>query len=240
MQASDSTTRPLNEPAAESTERRFAAVVFDLDGTLLDTLADLGESMNEALAGLGCPGHTLDAYRTMIGDGIVELARRALPENLRDDETIAACVASMRRIYGGRWDRKTRPYPGIPRMLDRIAAARLPMAVLSNKPDDLTRLVVKRLLDRWSFSLVIGSRDGVPRKPDPTAALEIAGRLSVEPQRCLYLGDTGTDMRTARAAGMFAAGVLWGFRDADELTGCGAEILVELPEQVAGLLARPR
>ncbi len=212
--------------------RRCNAVVFDLDGTLLDTLADLGESMNEALAELGCPAHTLDGYRTMIGDGVVELARRALPAERRDDETIEACVASMRRIYAGRWDRKTRPYPGVPEMLGRIVDAGVPMAVLSNKPDEFTQAIVKRLLSRWKFAAVAGARDGVPRKPDPTVALEIAKRLSIDPARCLYLGDTGTDMLTARAAGMFAAGALWGFRNAEELRRCGAQVLIERPAQV--------
>ncbi len=233
----DRTAQTLNKPTGKSIGGGFATVVFDLDGTLLDTLADLGESMNEALADLGCPGHTLDAYRTMIGDGVLELARRALPPERRDNETIAACVASMRRIYGGRWDRKTKPYAGIPEMLDGITTAAVPVAILSNKPHEFTEAIVERMLSRWRFAAVAGARNGVPRKPDPTAAIKIAEQLSVEPGRCLYLGDTGTDMRTARAAGMFAVGALWGFRDADELKRCGAQALIERPQQVLQWLA---
>ncbi|RMD81112.1 MAG: HAD family hydrolase [Candidatus Dadabacteria bacterium] len=226
----------MNRPPRQHGGRRFSAVLFDLDGTLLDTLADLGESMNEALAKLGFPGHSLEEYRRMIGDGVVELARRALPPAARDEATVASCAAAMRRVYARRWSEKTRPYPGVPEMLDRIAVARLPMAILSNKPDEFTQAIVERLLPRWKFAAVVGAREGIPRKPDPTAAFDIARRTGIEPQEWLYVGDTGTDMRAARAAGMFAAGALWGFRDAEELERCGAHVLLERPEDVVALL----
>jgi phosphoglycolate phosphatase len=211
----------------------YDAILLDLDGTLLDTLADLGESMNEILASLGHPTHELEAYKRFVGDGVANLVRRSLPPAVAtDEEVVERCVLAMRRIYGGRWDRMTRPYPGIPELLDALAGRGLAMAILSNKPDDLTRMVVARFLPAWPFAAVVGAKPDVPRKPDPTAALAIARALGREPSRFLYLGDTNTDMVTASAAGMYGLGALWGFRTADELLASGARALVEKPRNV--------
>ena len=215
---------------------RFRVVLFDLDGTLLDTLADIGESMNEVLASEGHPVHPLAAYRDFIGDGVALLAERALPPALRDRRTVAECVDRMREVYGGRWDRRTRPYDGIPGLLARLQALGLPLAILSNKPHELTRLVTERLLPDTRFELVVGAE--VPRKPDPTAALAIARDLDVIPSAIAYVGDTATDMRTADAAGMYAVGAVWGFRDAEELAAAGARALAVHPAQVAEILCR--
>jgi phosphoglycolate phosphatase len=216
---------------------RGRAVLFDLDGTLLDTLADLGESMNEALAGLGFSLHPLASYRHFVGDGVVELARRALPEAARDEATLTACVAAMRRIYAGRWARKTRAYPGIPELLDALTARRVPFCVLSNKPDDMTRVIVAELLSSWRFAAVAGAREGIPRKPDPHAALQLARTMGIPAERFVYVGDTDTDMRTACAAAMFAVGALWGFRDATELSEAGAAALISAPQELLRFLA---
>jgi phosphoglycolate phosphatase len=213
------------------------AAIFDLDGTLLDTLADLGESMNEALGELGLPEHPLSAYRRFVGDGVTKLARRALPPERRDDETIARCIAGMRRIYGGRWDRKTVPYPGIPTLLERLAERGIALAVLSNKPDDMCRTVIARYFPATEFRAVVGARANVAHKPDPVSALEIARGLALAPREILYVGDTDTDMRTAVAAGMLPVGALWGFRDADELRASGASRLAKTPLDVIDLLS---
>ncbi len=214
----------------------YRAVLFDLDGTLLDTLDDLADSVNEALERLGLPGHPTRAYKVFVGDGMETLAHRSLPEDRRDDDTVRKLVDLMGETYAGGWDRKTRPYPGVPEMLDDLAARGLRMAVLSNKPDGFTKLCVDSLLSRWQFDPVMGARKGVPHKPDPTGALAIASEIAVAPADFLYLGDTNTDMKTALAAGMFPVGALWGFRSAEELEASGAKALVTKPADLLALL----
>lgn len=213
------------------------AVLFDLDGTLVDSLADIGDSMNVALEGMGLAGHPSSAYRSFVGDGVRVLAQRALPEGRRDDASVDACVARMVEVYGTRSDEKTRPYDGVPQLLDELQRRGLALAVLSNKPHDLTVALVAKLLGRWSFGPVFGERTGVPRKPDPSGALEAAGLLGIEPGEILYLGDTPIDMKTARAAGMPVLGVGWGFRDAAELLDAGAHAVVGHPLDVIGHLS---
>jgi phosphoglycolate phosphatase len=205
------------------------AVIFDLDGTLLNTIEDLTDSMNLTLNRFGFKGHDQEAYKYFIGDGIELLVRRALPPESRQEDEIDRVVAAMREEYATRWDKKTRPYPGIPELLDALTQKGLPFSILSNKPDDSTRMVVAQLLPGWSFKIVFGARPAVPKKPDPTAALEIAGLLDLAPDQILYLGDTGTDMKTAVSAGMFPMGALWGFRTAQELTDHGARVLINNP-----------
>lgn len=214
----------------------YRAVLFDLDGTLLNTLEDLADSTNTALAALAFPPHPVDAYRTFVGDGIRNLALRALPEGQRDDATVERCIDLTRAEYGRRWDARTRPYPGVPEMLDALVRLGVQMAILSNKPDAATREVVAKLLPRWQFDVVRGAREGVPLKPDPDPALEVARDLGAAPADVLYLGDTNTDMQTARAAGMRAVGALWGFRTAEELQAAGARDLVARPEGLLELL----
>lgn len=214
----------------------YDAVIFDLDGTLLDTLADLADSMNHVLERRGLPPHALAAYKRFVGDGIENLVLRALPEEMRTQDTIAGCLVEMRSEYGRRWADKTRPYDGIPALLDALVARGLKLAVLSNKPNDFTQLTVARLLPVWRFEAVVGLRAGAPRKPDPSSALQIVDALALPPQRFLYVGDTDTDMKTARAAGMYAVGALWGFRTAAELSANGAQSLIGRPEELLELL----
>ena len=206
---------------------RFAAAVFDLDGTLLDTLADLADSTNAALAAAGHPLHPTDAYRYFVGNGIENLVRCALPATARDDAAVARTKTAMETEYSRRWRAKTRPYAGVPELLDALDARRMPMAILSNKPQAFTRLAVDALLPRWSFYPVCGAQPDVPRKPDPTVALHIAAALGLSPRACLYLGDT--DMQTATRAGMYALGATWGFRSGDELRQSGACALLAEP-----------
>ena len=214
----------------------FSAVLFDLDGTLLDTLDDLADSMNEVLAPRGAPVHERAAYRRFIGDGLEMLVRRALPEDQNDDATVVACMEAMRERYAERWDRRSRPYPGVPGLLDALVERGVRLAVLSNKPHDFTCRMVERMLARWRFDPVLGSRPGVPRKPDPQVARAIAEQHGVAPSGWLYLGDTPIDVKTARAAGMTAVGATWGFRDAAELEEAGARHLIDHPRQLLELL----
>jgi phosphoglycolate phosphatase len=216
---------------------KFRAVLFDLDGTLLDTLQDLADAMNTVLRRSGFATHPLEAYKYFVGDGMATLVHRGLPATHRNDEaTASACLAAMKEEYRRRWMEQTRPYPGIPVLLDELAARQIKISVLSNKPDEFTRMMVERLLPRWPFECVFGERPGIPRKPDPSAALEIAGRSQVPVEAFAYLGDTATDMITANAAGMYAVGVTWGFRPAEELTANGARTLISSPADFLELL----
>jgi phosphoglycolate phosphatase len=214
----------------------FRAALFDLDGTLLDTIEDLTDSMNAALAAVACPPRTVEECKVFVGEGVELFATRALPEGRRDADTLRRLLDVYRKEYAGRWAVKTRPYEGIPELLDGLAARGVKLAVLSNKPDEFTKIMVARLLSRWWFEVVAGARPGVPRKPDPAAALAIAADLGVAPREFIYLGDTRTDMETAIAAGMFPVGALWGFRSEGELTAAGARVLVRHPGEVLRLV----
>lgn len=215
---------------------KYAAVLFDLDGTLLDTLEDLADSMNRTLKRHGLPEHPVDAYRYFVGDGARNLTIRALPEEERTEPTIHKLLSEFRADYGENWRVKTRPYPGIPAMLDALQAKGIKLAVVSNKPDADTRRCVESLLPHCRFDHILGQREGVPLKPDPTAALEVTRKLKVAPPACLFLGDTRMDIETALAAGMFPVGALWGFRTRKELEDAGAKALVAKPMDVVKLV----
>jgi len=215
---------------------RLRAALFDLDGTLLDSLEDLAASMNSVLSRHAWPEHPVDAYRYFVGEGVEELVRRAMPEAQRAPAVVATLLAEMRAEYSGRWAERTRPYPGIPELLDALLERGLKLAVLSNKLDEMTRAIVAQLLPRWRFEVVLGATAGLPRKPDPAPALEVARRLAVAPGEVVYLGDTSTDMETAVGAGMLAVGVLWGFRGADELRAAGARTLLQHPLELLAFL----
>ncbi len=213
------------------------AVLFDLDGTLLDTLEDLADSTNAALAAEGLPTQPLDSYRYFVGDGVENLIRRSAPESASADEALLSRLAKrMRDEYARRWSLKTRPYDGVAEMLEALSARRIPAAVLSNKPHDFTSEMVRHYFGASRFVVTLGARPGVPRKPDPTAALEVAATVGRPAAQFLYLGDTNTDMQTARAAGMYPVGALWGFRPESELREAGAARLVAHPRELLGLL----
>ena len=214
----------------------FKAVLFDLDGTLLNTLIDLADAMNAALVHFGFPPHPVDAYKYFIGDAVETEAKRAMPESAGDPQTIKKVAELSEQIYDKSWHKNTRPYPGIPDLLSNLTKRGLPMAILSNKPDHFTKIMVEKLLPAGAFEIVQGALPDVPVKPDPTSALQIAKGLSTLPEQFLYLGDTNTDMKTAVAAGMFSLGCLWGYRTADELLASGAKVLIHKPEEVLGIL----
>jgi phosphoglycolate phosphatase len=215
---------------------RFKAILFDLDGTLLDTLEDLGNAANRVLGKYDFPTHPLDTYRYFVGDGATVLMKRALPENKRDDDTVGACVRTFREDYGKGWNVKTRPYDGVTEMLDALTASGLKMAVLSNKPDEFTKRCVTEFLPKWNFDMVLGQSNLMPLKPDPKGALEIAKCLNIIPSHFIYLGDTAIDMKTATAAGMYPVGALWGFRTEKELLENGAQALIKRPQEILNLL----
>ncbi len=215
---------------------RYKAVIFDLDGTLLNTLDDLADSANRVLASFNLPVHPVASYRYFVGEGMERLIQRILPADRRDTKTIGQMLEAFRKDYGRNWKVKSSMYDGIGTMLDGLAEAGLQLAILSNKPHDFTRICVNELLAGYRFEPIFGQRPGIPAKPDPAGALEIASLLKTEPTDILYLGDTATDMQTANRAGMFAVGVLWGFRTRKELEENGARALVAQPTEMLDLL----
>jgi phosphoglycolate phosphatase len=214
------------------------ALLFDLDGTLLNTLEDLADSANLVLEAMGCPTHPVDPYRFFVGDGVEMLGRRALPQGRRSDSDVARFVELMREIYAGRQTCKTRPYDGVDEMLRGLAERGCTLTVLSNKPDGPVKSLVAALLGAHSFAVVRGALPGFPKKPDPAGAIALAAEIGLAPEQFLYLGDTATDMQTATAAGMYPVGAAWGFRGEKELRESGAAVVVHDPREVLGLVGQ--
>jgi phosphoglycolate phosphatase len=215
---------------------KYQAVIFDLDGTLLDTIQDLAESMNGALASMGYPVHDVQKYVNLVGNGIENLAMRVLPEDIRSEELTQRCVSIFRSQYNNNWTDKTKPYNGIPKLLNILKAKQIKMAVLSNKMHVFTEQMVLHFFGSDYFKDVRGEIPGVPRKPDPTAALDISKNFSLNPAQIIFVGDGGTDMQTAVSAGMFPVGVLWGYQSAKELIEYGAKKLIDKPDELLRLL----
>jgi phosphoglycolate phosphatase len=213
----------------------FRAVLFDLDGTLADTLADLANAVNHALATLGLPPHPQPAYRYFVGDGARNLITRALPPDRQD--LVEPALARMRAHYDAHCFDETRLYPGIPELVAELHRRRYKLAVFSNKPDEFTKRMVAHYFPTNPFDTVLGHITGIPLKPDPAGAFRIAADLGVPTTHWLYLGDTNTDMLTARAAGMYPVGVLWGFRDRAELEATGARTILAQPGELLRALA---
>jgi haloacid dehalogenase superfamily, subfamily IA, variant 3 with third motif having DD or ED/haloacid dehalogenase superfamily, subfamily IA, variant 1 with third motif having Dx(3-4)D or Dx(3-4)E len=206
---------------------KYQAIIFDLDGTLLDTLEDIADAANSVLSRFNFPQHDLQTYKYFVGEGIGRLIQRALPQKKFEEDFITLCVTLMRAEYSKTWTKKTHLYPQVPDILDSLTNQGIKMAILSNKPDDFTKEMVAKFLMKWQFFIVQGEKPFVPKKPDPYAALAIAENLKIPPRTFLFLGDSEVDMKTALAAGMHPVGVLWGFRTAEELIASGAKVLIK-------------
>ena len=201
-------------------------LIFDLDGTLVDSLPGIAASLNRALDLLDLPTHGHPAVRSFIGNGTLELARKAVPAGSPDD--LARQVeAAFKEDYALTWPDGTAPYPGIPECLGTLVASGFPMAILSNKPHPFTVEIVARLFPGVPFDPVFGQRPETPRKPDPEAALQIARFWGLAPENCRFIGDSTIDIATARAAGMPAVAVAWGYHDPAALLAAGGGLLVE-------------
>jgi phosphoglycolate phosphatase len=214
----------------------YKAVLFDMDGTLLDTLEDLAMVGNRMLEANGFPVHPLEDYRYFVGEGALKLVTKILPEANRDDETIEACLETFLEDYDRNWQEKTRPYQGVVDMLDYLQDNGYRLSILSNKPQAFTEMCVGEFLSRWQFEAVWGKREGFEHKPSPEGALRISADMGLDPAEFFYLGDTHIDMFTAGRAGMFPAGALWGFRTKEELLDSGAKALLESPMDIKKFL----
>ncbi len=205
----------------------YRAAVFDLDGTLLNTLADLADSGNELLASYGMAPHPEKAYRYFVGNGSRKLMERILPG--KSPEQIDEALARYKAIYEKRLTVKTTPYTGILEMLSVLRTRGVRMAVCTNKHVSAAEVLIRKYFPADSFDAYEGDCPGVPRKPDPAHVRIVLDKMGVGPEETVYLGDSGVDMQTAVNAGVLPVGVLWGFREKEELTENGAEILLSQP-----------
>lgn len=207
----------------------YTAVIFDLDGTLLDTRADIGDAMNRVLAKNGFPTHSIEAYGTYLGSGARALVTRALPEAYRDEEIISTYLETFQKDYAQNCTIKTEAYPGIQDLITELSARKFKLGILTNKPHDITLVCVRELFPQNTFQVVLGHQEGQPHKPDPAGVLQVINDLGVAPNKILYLGDSDVDMETALNAGITPVGVSWGFRSVEVLTQSGAQIVIDHP-----------
>ena len=225
---------------------KWDLVIFDLDGTLIDTIEDLGTAVNHAMAEKGFPEHSMEEYKLMVGHGIRNLVFRALPAEVRDAEENAAAtpiwdsaLASFRSYYAAHIDVHTRPYAGIQELIQRLSTAGTAVAVASNKFQEGTEALVKEFFGGIRFSAVLGNRPDAPLKPDPAivrTAIEGMGQTGDSAIRAIMVGDSATDIKTGRNSGIPSVGVTWGFRGRAELEGAGADYVVDTVSELESIL----
>lgn len=213
------------------------AVLFDLDGTLADTIESIAKAGNEALEAYGFPRQPQEAYKYFAGDGADTLVRRML--TAAGDQECSAyekVFTKYQQLFKEGCTYQVRPFDGIPELLAALKEKGIKTGVVSNKPHLRTVAVVEGLFGKDSLNVVVGQKEGVPKKPDPSAVLAAAASLGVTPKECMYVGDTNVDMITGNTAGMYTVGVLWGFRGREELEANHAHAIVKKPEQLLELL----
>ena len=212
-------------------------IIFDLDGTLLDTVEDLGNATNHALRTLGYPEHPMDAYKIFCGRGIYNLFRAALPPQENNEENVARMAALFLPWYDAHICDRTRPYPGIMDMMDRLHQAGIRFALASNKYQDGAEKLIRIFFGEYGFIKVLGQRDGLPIKPDPAIVHQaMAAAPDVRLAEVVYVGDTNTDMQTGGNAGVRTIGVLWGFRTREELAAYHPWKIVSTAEELTKAL----
>lgn len=209
--------------------------VFDLDGTLVNSLADLADSTNYALEKNGFAPYPTSQYRYFVGDGVPMLIKRALGDK-DTEEAEKALLRDFNAYYNLHYADKTRPYDGNAELLRSLASEGVKCAVLSNKPDNFVKIIVAKLLPDFKFSWIQGKAEGFPKKPDPTALNFILRSLDVKKENTLYIGDSNVDIFTGKNAGVATCGVLWGFRGREELEAAGADHIVADPKEILTFL----
>ena len=207
-------------------------VIFDLDGTLLDTVSDLAHATNHALTHCGFPAHDVNAYYHFVGRGIDNLFRAALPEKESTNENVLRMRAAFIPYYNEHNADYSKPYEGIPDLLNTLRRKGIRLAVASNKYQQATEKLIARFFPSISFDAVFGQREGFPMKPDPAIVNLIVGQAGVDTHDVLYVGDSGIDMQTAANAHVESIGVTWGFRSADELRENGAKHMANIPDDI--------
>jgi phosphoglycolate phosphatase len=217
---------------------KYKGIIFDLDGTLADTLSDIAGSMNRVLRAHRFPVHPVEDYKMLVGRGLDNLVLMSLPEHGRPPGLVSKCLAEMMEDYHENCLVETCLYRGIREMLVQLAEQKIKLAVFSNKSEPLTQKIVKSLLGEFPFVRVMGARSDVPIKPDPAGALIISKQMGVPPEEMIYMGDSDVDMITATRAGMYAVGVLWGFRSREELLDNGAQMLLQKPADLMSVLLK--
>jgi len=226
-----------------STKPQIKAIIFDLDGTLIDSIVDIAAAMNQSLKQLGFPEHEVEAYKGFVGSGLNQLAKSALPEKNQDAKTVDALAKKFWDNYDITWYLHTNIYPGVLYLIQLAVARKMKLAILSNKAHYFTKKMIRHFFrgamirhTKNPFGIYSGEEPGVPIKPDPGMALELAARMKVKPQYIAFIGDSPVDIQTAKNAGMIAIGAAWGYRDKQELIDAGADMIFDNPTQMTAYL----
>ena len=211
-------------------------VIFDLDGTLLNTIDDLANATNQALQTMGYPAHGLWLYPTMVGNGVRKLIERALPEDARTEAIINKALEHFREYYGAHLYDATTPYPGIPEVIEELSDRGISLAVTSNKYQEAVTELISHFFPRGNFKAILGHTPDFPTKPDPSIVFKALSMNPTPKDSVLYVGDSGVDMETARRACIESVGVTWGFRDVHELRKAYADHIISMPSQILELV----
>lgn len=214
---------------------RFKAAIFDLDGTLINTIDDLANACNYALEKSGYPTHEVIKYKKFVGDGKRKLIERIIPSNEKSDEVIDKVEGLFDEYYSDHMFDKTAPYEGIVTLLEELKENKIKLAVVSNKPHKFISEIVEKYFP-GVFEISFGHREGYKTKPNPQSVLEVIEKFNINKEECVYIGDSNVDMQTARNANLVSIGVLWGFRDEDELKAEGANFVVESSDEIKKLI----
>jgi phosphoglycolate phosphatase len=214
---------------------KFKGIIFDLDGTLVNSLEDISDAMNTVLTGLNYPTHTYDAYQYFIGSGLRNTVSMALPALNKTEDQIEACFQSMVKGYSETCTVKTKPYEGIPELLKQLSSANIKIAVFSNKADKLTKKIIAEIFPDY-FNTAVGLSTEALKKPNPFEAIEISKKWNLSPEEIIFIGDSDIDMQTAVNANMFPVGVSWGYRTEEELKNSGAKVVINTPLELLSIL----